>query len=66
MDFQKDETNPNAQLFQIDELEKILNDGQPHENLTVKFYGEKVIRFLRHVLLKHEWTRYLTFILIQL
>lgn len=59
VDFQKVNPHLKGQYFQIDELEIILNDGKCHENLTVKFYGEKVIRFLRHELLKEEWKRYI-------
>lgn len=46
-------------LFQINELEIILNDGFEHKNLTLKYYSLKVMRFLRHESLKQQWIRYL-------
>jgi F-box protein 21 len=55
------QTNPHSsgQLFQIHELEAILNDNQPGKNLTNKYYSDKVLRYLRHELVKKEWLRIL-------
>jgi F-box protein 21 len=48
-----------VKLFQINELENILNDGLSHKNLTLKYYALKVLRFLRHQSLKEQWIKYL-------
>ena len=46
-------------LFQINELEIMINDGSDDKNLTVKYYALKVLRFLRHESLKHIWIEFI-------
>lgn len=59
IDYQSLHQHASGPCFQIDELESILNDGKPFDNLTNKYYAQKVIRFLRHKMLAEEWHRYL-------
>lgn len=53
--YQNENPHPRGSLFQIDELESILDDGQPTKNLTDKYYTAKVLRFLRHEILKDKF-----------
>ena len=46
-------------LFEINELEILLNDGSEDKNLTVKYYALKVLRFLRHEMLRNKWIHFL-------
>lgn len=46
-------------LFQISELEDLLDDGSEDKNLTIKYYALKVLRFLRHESLKKQWIQYI-------
>ncbi|XP_054155597.1 F-box only protein 21-like [Oppia nitens] len=46
-------------LFQMDELECLLRNGSERKNLTIKYYALKVLRFLRHELLRRQWLDYL-------
>ena len=49
----------NINLFQVNQLEELLNDGTEHKNLTIKYYALKVLRFLRHESLKKKWIQYI-------
>ncbi|RWS30087.1 F-box only protein 21-like protein [Leptotrombidium deliense] len=49
-----------SKYFQIDVIEDILDDGNPNDRLTVKYYAEKVMRFLKHQRLRTQWTQYLS------
>ncbi|UYV63536.1 hypothetical protein LAZ67_2004566 [Cordylochernes scorpioides] len=45
--------------FILLELKAVLLDSRPNENLTVKYYGIKFCRFLRHKILEPLWIEYI-------
>ncbi|KAI1289668.1 F-box only protein 21 [Halotydeus destructor] len=59
-EFHKKTDGRNGKLMLVDELEKIINDGKPNENLTVKYYASKAIRRFKHEILSLEWMDYVS------
>lgn len=51
--------HPRALQFFIDELASLLDDQQPSERLTLKYYARRVQCFVRHEHLKRTWSEYL-------
>lgn len=59
-DFLKISDHPMTRYFLIEELEFILHDDMPSNNLTVKYYAQRVLRYIRHECLQITWKTFLS------